>query len=300
MAKWNKELAFEVARQFNTLKDFYTEACGCYIYAKRNGLLQDMYWLKRAYKVLTHNSVIEESKKYTSRGEFCNNSHSHYTYARRHNLLDDMVWLTPKTNSHIHGHCIYAYIDEQNKVAYIGQTMRISERDKEHRKDSRSSVFKYFNSLDKEIPSPICLEQNLHDIESQMQEDYWVRQYVNMGYKLLNKAKTGLHCSSLGLCRIKWTKDRVFREAKKYKSSGEFKENNGNAYQIACRKGWIQEIAKNNGWRLRIKWNHETCFYYASKCIDRADFRKQYQAGYKYARKHKLFDMLNFRVAKVC
>lgn len=133
-----------------------------------------------------------------------------------------------------------------------------------------------------------------------MQEDYWVRQYVNMGYKLLNKAKTGLHCSSLGLCRIKWTKDRVFREAKKYKSSGEFKENNGNAYQIACRKGWIQEISKNNGWRLRIKWNHETCFYYASKCIDRADFRKQYQTGYKYARKHKLFDMLNFRVAKVC
>ena len=68
--------------------------------------------------------------------------------------------------------------------------------------------------------------------------------------------------------------------------------------KIACKK-WIEDIAKENGWRLRIKWNHDTCFYYASKCINRADFKKQYQAGYKYARKHKLVDMLKFRVAKV-
>lgn len=298
MAKWSKELAFKVAKQYTYLKDFYTKEVGCYNYAKNKGILQEMTWLKRKYKVLTHENVIEESKKYHSRGDFCNGSHSHYTYARRHNLLNDMFWLKPKTNSHTDGHCIYVYVDDNNKVAYIGQTMRIKERDIEHRKNSRSSVFKYFKDLNVEIPSPICLETNLQDKQAQIQEDYWVKQYMKMGYKLLNKAKTGLHCSSLGLCRRKWTKERTFKEASKYKTSGEFKKKNDPAYQIACRKGWINEIAKQNGWVLRIKWNKETCFYYASKCKDRVEFRLKYQSGYKYARKHKLLDKLKWRFDK--
>lgn len=294
MAKWSKELAFKVAKQYTNLKDFYTNEIGCYNYVKNKGILKEMTWLNRRYKVLTHENVIEESKKYHSRGDFCNGSHSHYTYARRHNLLNDMLWLKPKTNKHTEGHYVYAYIDEQNKVAYIGQTMRPEERDNEHRKENKSAVFKYFNELKKEIPKPIYLETNLQDEQAQIQEDYWVQKYKKIGYKLLNKAKTGLHCSSLGLCRIKWTKEKTFKEASKYKTSGEFKNNNEPAYQIACRKGWINEIADKNGWVLRIKWNHETCFYYASKCKDRVEFRLKYQSGYNYARKHKLLNALKW------
>ena len=295
MSKWNKELAFGVAMQYESLKDFYTNEKGCYEYAKRSNILKDMTWLKRKYKVLTHENVIEESKKYESRGDFCNGSHSHYTYARRHNLLDEMYWLKPKTNKHENAHCIYAYLDEENKVAYVGQTMRLVDRDKEHRTNKKSSVFKYFDELKKEIPHPIVLERNLQDKQAQVQEDYWAKEYKRIGYELLNKAKTGLHCSSLGLCRIKWSKGKTIREANKYKSSGEFKNGNEPAYQIACRKGWMQEIAKNNGWNLRIKWTHETCFFYAGKCEDKVEFRKKYQAGYKYARKHNLLYLLKWK-----
>lgn len=294
MSKWNKELAFNVAMQYESLKDFYTNE-RCYEYAKRSNILKDMTWLKRKYKVLTHEKVIEESKKYESRGDFCNGSHSHYTYARRHNLLNNMFWLKPKTNNHIFAHCIYAYIDDKNKVAYIGQTMRFKDRDYEHRNYKKSSVFKYFKGIGIEIPPPICLEENLQDKQAQIREDYWVQQYKKMGYNLLNKAKTGLNCSSLGLCRIKWNKDRTFKEARKYKNSGEFKNNNETAYQIACRKGWITEIAKLNGWKLRIKWNHTTCFYYASRCRDKVEFRLKYQSGYKYARQYNLLNILKWK-----
>lgn len=299
MSKWNKELAFGVAMQYESLKDFYTNETRCYEFAKRSNILKDMTWLKRKYKVLTHENVIEESKKYESRGDFCNGSHSHYTYARRHNLLDEMYWLKPKTNKHKNAHCIYAYLDEENKVVYVGQTMRLVDRDKEHRTNKKSSVFKYFDELKKEIPHPIVLERNLQDKQAQVQEDYWAKEYKRIGYGLLNKAKTGLHCSSLGLCRIKWSKGKTIREANKYKSSGEFKNGNEPAYQIACRKGWIQEIAKNNGWNLRIKWTHKTCFFYASKCEDKVEFRKKYQAGYKYARKHKLLYLLKWKSTNI-
>lgn len=147
MSKWNKELAFNVAMQYESLKDFYTNETGCYEYAKRSNILKDMTWLKRKYKVLTHEKVIEESKKYESRGDFCNGSHSHYAYARRHNLLNNMFWLKPKTNNHIVAHCIYVYIDDKNKVAYIGQTMRFKDRDNEHRNSKKSSVFKHFKGI---------------------------------------------------------------------------------------------------------------------------------------------------------
>jgi hypothetical protein len=299
MSKWSKERVYELSKKYDTLKSFRENEYGCYCYARKNGLIENMGWLKRAYKEINEENVILESKKYNSRVDFERGSKSHYAYARKHKMLDNMVWLKPKTNKHPDGHYVYAYIDEENKVAYIGQTMRLKERDYEHRKELKSPVFRYFNELSKEIPKPIYLETNLQDEKAQIQEDYWVQQYKKNGYKLLNKAPTGLYSSSLGICRIKWTKDRIFNEAKKYNSSGDFKKGKESAYQIACRKGWILDLAEKLGWKLRIKWNKDTCLYYAKQCDSKADFKRKYQAGYKYAREHKLFDILKWRMEKL-
>lgn len=295
MAKWTKELAFEVANRYDTLKDLYTKEGGCYNYAKKNGLLKDMVWLKRKYAILTHENVIEESKKYSSRGDFCNGSHSYYTYARRHNLLGKMYWLKPKTNNHKEAHCIYAYFDHDNKAFYIGQTMRPRERDKEHRENDRSSVYAYFKGINKDVPAPIYLEGNLQDKQAQIQEDYWVNYYIEKGYKTLNKAKTGYGSGSLGLCRIKWTKDKVVKEARKYNSSSEFRLKSNSAYQTACRKKWIHEIAEECGWKIRIKWNKEKCLYYAKQCSGCKEFKKRYQSGYKFACKYKILKELQWK-----
>lgn len=253
MTKWNKDLLLNIAKKYECLTDFYQIENAAYIYAKRSGLLKELYWLKRKKLVLNNIVVIQESKKYKSRGDFCRNSHSHYNYARKNKLLDKMYWLEPKTNSHKDAHCIYAYIDKDNKAVYVGQTMRKMERDKEHRSETKSSVFKYFAKINKNIPTPIYLEEKLQDKDAQIREDFWINHYRELGYFIINKAKTGICSGSLGLCHIKWTKKNVFKEAKKYSSSGEFRIKCNSAYQIACRKKWIYEIAHELNWKIRIK-----------------------------------------------
>lgn len=291
-SKWTDEEVIEISKNYKDINDFYTNNAGCYRRAIKRGLLNKMTWLPKRYKEINRDIVIEESKKYECRGDFCKSSHSHYTYARKHNMLGEMTWLKPKINTHANARCVYVYIDKENKAAYIGQSLRPEERDKEHRKDTKSTVYKYFNKIGKSIPKPIYLEYNLQDKQAQIQEGFWVNHYRALGYKILNKAKTGLCCSSLGFYPAKWTKDRTFREARKYSSSGVFRKNNEPAYQIACRKGWIVEFAEVLGWKLRIKWDHEACFYYASKCHNKTDFKNKYQSGYKYARMHKLLDKI--------
>lgn len=286
--KWNHLSVYEVAKKITTFKEFRELYPAAYTYARKNKMLDNFYWLKKERESWTMQSVIQESKKYTSRSEFNRNSSRAYYLALSNNLLDSMTWLVPKTNNYKDAHVIYSYIDETNKAIYIGQTLRPYDRDKEHRKSKKSTVNKYFSSIGVDIPKMNILETNLQDIESQIRENYWVEHYKNLGYKIINIAKTGYGSSSLGLARIKWTKSKIFKEASKYKSSGEFKKGSEPAYQIACRKKYIQEIADKFNWILRIKWNEETCLYYFLKCKSISDFKKKHSAGYKYAIKNKI------------
>lgn len=286
--KWDIESASNVAQKYDSLYEFRTKDYGAYIYLRKNDALKNMEWLKKKRKYWSIEDVISESKKYTSRSDFCRKSHVAYLIALKNNMLDYMTWLIPKNNNYKNGHIIYSYIDEINKAVYIGQTLRPKERDKEHKSSIKSSVNKYFLSVGMDITKMNILETNLQDIESQIRENYWVEYYKKNGYKIINIAKTGYGSSSLGLARIKWTKSKIYKEASKYKSLGEFREGSGSAYQIACRKKYIQEIAEKFNWRLRVKWGNETCLYYFSKCKSISEFKKKYGAGYKYALKNKI------------
>ena len=82
----------------------------------------------------TKELVIEESKKYKTRTEFSQKKSAAYKFARINGLLDEMVWLVrPKPKrSEINDYCVYCYIDECNKVAYIGLTDCPRKRHHEH------------------------------------------------------------------------------------------------------------------------------------------------------------------------
>ena len=61
------------------------------------------------------------------------------------------------------------------------------------------------------------------------------------GYSILNKAKTGKQCSSLGGLARKWTKKRCYEEAKKFKTKKEFQDNSPSCYQAALKHKWIDD-----------------------------------------------------------
>ena len=131
--------------------------------------------------------VFEISKQYQSKTEFKKYDKEAYKKALENGWLYDMDWLTVKKYNK-HSYCVYVYVDEENNVAYVGLTVDKNRRHKEHKsgyfykRKVKSPVFEYFNSIGKDIPEPIYLEENLTSIEAQEKECYWVNEYLNKGY----------------------------------------------------------------------------------------------------------------------
>ena len=104
--------------------------------------------------------------------------------------------------------CVYGYFDEENMVAYIGLTVNKKQRHYSHKngvfssKNSKSPVYEYFTSQNKDVPEPIYLADNLTIIEAQEKEDYYIKFYKERGYTLLNKGYS-FWTGFLGSGRIK-------------------------------------------------------------------------------------------------
>ena len=245
--------------------------------------------------------VFEISKQYQSKTEFKKYDKEAYKKALENGWLYDMDWLTVKKYNK-HSYCVCVYVDEENNVAYVGLTVDKNRRHKEHKsgyfykRKVKSPVFEYFNSIGKDIPEPIYLEENLTSIEAQEKECYWVNEYLNKGYVLLNKGRTGKNIGSLGGVERKWTKENVFaeslkydtvkefreksEESKKYKTRGEFQAKSPSAYDYAYSNNLLDEMV----WlKHKITWNKEKVFDESKKYKSRGEFQDNCCSAYDIA-----------------
>ena len=84
-----------------------------------------------------------------------------------------------------------------------------------------------------------------------------------------------------------WTKEKVFEEAKKYKTRGEFGKCCSGAYNVAWKNGWLDEMTwfisphKPNGY-----WTKERVFEEAKKYQTRTEFSKSCFGAYENARQN--------------
>lgn len=226
----------------------------------------------------TKEKVFEESKKYKYRSEFRKYANRASVVARNNGWLDEMDWFITKSNPYVDSmHCIYGYFDEENKVAYIGLTIRKTERKLYHSKEG--PVYRYFISIDKPIPDPVYIEDGLNYIEAQEKENYYIEFYKKEGYTLLNKAKAGVGSSSLGGMVKKWTKPKTLEESKKYSSLTEFARECGPAYTAARRYGWLKDMTWL-GRKHRDKWTLEEIKEEAKKFGSKSEFRKFRSGAY--------------------
>lgn len=292
---WTKEDVFEESKKYATRREFQVGCQSAYGKALSNGWFDEMPWLPSTKKTWTKENVFEESKKYNSRIAFKTGCQMAYVIANRNKWLDEMFWLKLCEKYDRNGYCIYVYLDEENKVGYVGLTKNKAQRHKAHSTPfdydghpSKSSVYKYFESIGKRTPAPLYVEENLTAEQARAREDYWLQQYIYNGYTMLNKGKTGSKCGSLGMYSRRWTKNRVFEESKKYKSGGEFKIKCQRAYYIACTNGWIKDMI----W-LKIKhkpYTKEDVEMVVHKYSSLADFRKNEKGAYRVARKNGWID----------
>ena len=297
---WTKEKVFEESKKYKTRKEFSNNSKYAYLVAWKNKWLDDMVWISNTLQKWNKESVINESKKYKTRSDFERGSGSAYHFARLHNLLDEMTWLNrpEKINGFIY--CVYVYIDEENKVAYVGLTKNKNDRHYSHSnliENKLSPVYKYFTNIGKDVPNPKYLEDNISCDEAREKEDYWRRWYSDNGYFMLNKGKTGSKCGSLGGISLKWSKKKVFEESKKYTSKKDFELGCRTAYHKAWKNNWLKDMY----W---LKYRNE--YFTDEVVIEKSkeykfvgDFKKYSKKEYSYAVRHKLLEKMTWLQSKI-
>lgn len=286
--RWTKEEVFKFSRQFHSRSEFQDANSRAYQVAYANNWLQEMPWIEQLRKLKwSREEVFEESMKYSSRGQFVSSCSSAYSVALRNGWLQEMPWLgTPKKyDSRLY--CVYAYEDNTSNVAYVGLTLNPAERHTAHSTGLRrgvkafSPVFDYFSSIKSPVPDPLYLETNLTATEARALEDYWLHKYEEKGYAMLNKGKTGKQSGSLGSASRTWSYQRVIEESKKFKTRSEFASLCPGAYNVARKRGWLEEMTWLEAGR--VVWTKESVFEEARKYRIKKDFIKGSAGAYDCA-----------------
>lgn len=234
-----------------------------------------------------------EAKKYKIKKEFRENSHGAYSAAWRNGWLKDYDWLITdyKIDLTEKKHMVYAYEFKSLNSVYIGLSRNIKKRVNAHKTDSKSSVNEFCVKNGIDIIQPIILEKNLNIIESQEKEDEWLKKYIDDGWVIINKAKTGKNIGSLGYIGLFWDKNRTFNEALKYKSRSELRKKSSGAYKSALINGWLNDYywmkPKNNQTHKPNYWNYNTCYNEALKYKNKKEFGKKSETAFKVASKNK-------------
>lgn len=289
--KWTYDNCRDEARKYRTKVEFQKGNAGAYKYALDNGLLETFDWLEEVKKpngYWTRERCEEEARKYKTKGEFLQGCAAAHRASVRNGWLDDYDWLIDQRINIIKDKidCVYVYVFEDTKVAYVGRTLmrRQKKRDKEHIFNlDNDNVARYAKKQHVPVPPMKILESNLTLEEGLDREDYWRKWYEQQGYTMLNRLATGIGKGSLGgISHGKWNKKTCFKEAQKYKSAHEFEEANGSAYDAARRNGWVKDYT----WFIKLwepKWDKETCYKEAQKYKTRTEFQKGSAGAYNKA-----------------
>ena len=295
---------YQIAKDYHSRLELAKGNIGVYQAALNHGWLDDYTWFEsrqKPYNYWTKERVLEESKKYKTRGEFHDGCGTAYGKARINGWLDECLWLKDDRIdfSHDKVDCVYAYEFKEYNAVYIGRTLRrrLKDRDKEHLYTDTDAVYLFARKHNISIPEIIVLEDNLTLAEGVEKEGYYLEDYRKRGWETLNRAKTG----GIGLiARNKWSKRTCYEEALRYKTRGAFAKNSSRAYDVARRSGWLdnytwfEEQQKPSGY-----WDsYSNCFEAASQCRTKTEFIKKYNAAYVSAREHGWIKQYTWFVTK--
>ena len=291
---WTKEAVFVLAKTCKTKLELRKANKGAYNVAWKNGWLNEMDWLDALVRdPYTKEEVLSIARQFNTKIDFRKAVPNVYGTALKNGWLDEMTWFFTSPQYDRHNYCVYVYTDETNKVAYVGLTVDRKRRHFNHAtgydrggKSTKSPVYVYFQSIGQPVPNPIYLEERLNANEAREKEHEWRMKYQEMGYRLLNTAKTGANIGSLGSAALKWTKPRVIKESKQYHSRSEFALKSPSAYDAARRNNlldgmpWLKPKIPS---RPTSKWTKETIFEESKKYATRREFSSNARTAYQKA-----------------
>lgn len=274
--KYTKEDVVTIIEQFHCITTQDLRKANEYAYkkARENNWLENFGLIEKKHEdgYWTQERVWDVARQYTNKADFNKQEPVASRWASKYGLLNKMSWMrcpTYEERRDRHDSEVYAFVDEEKKDAYVGLSIDANKRKKDHKRDNKSAVKRFFG---KNPPEAITLKTQLTIDESTYWEDYYKNKYRIEGYTLLNIAPTGLGTGSIGGIS-KWSsKDDVFEESRKYHSRSEFKRKSGGAYNHAIANGWLDEMPWLRTPQRPIKWTREKVFEESHKYLYRGDF----------------------------
>lgn len=273
--KWTYESCYNDAKKYKTKKDYRIKSPSSYQKAVTMGWLNEFVWLEKTPHKFkwTVEAYLEVAKKYKTQQEFRKNERGANIAGYRYGWYKLIDWFVPCVNESDEDvvYCVYGYIDEENKVAYIGLTKDIKMRHGRHI-SANDTVNQYFVEKYGHLCEPKILIDNLSAQESQIKEGFYVDYYNEKGYHLLNKAKTGDGSSSIGGNKEIYTKQVAEEISKKYDTLYDFYTHEESCYNRALKMGWLKDYV----WLKRKSQKHtyDECFNVAKKYEYLKDFAK--------------------------
>ena len=259
-------------------------------------------------RIWNYETCYNEALKYTCSSAFAKGNASACGIAQKNNWIKDYYWFKtpikysgdPKAKIHV----VYLYEFPQ-QIVYIGRTSSPKDRDRHHRKPylhrngklDASTVYRYAQNNNCDIPPMIILENNLTLEESRVQEDSWLNIYKNKGYTALNIGKTGRNSSSIGAFTRIWTIDKIKEKACQFSTIKEFNKAHAGAVAAMRKYKLTDELFPNKkSPKAIIQYDHNGAMIrkyksasYAAKvnnctasCILNACDSKKLYRGYKW------------------
>jgi len=281
---WTKENCRKVALKYSSRGEFSKNNRTCYSISARNKWLDDicshMTFIKKPSGYWTFERCKEAALTCKSPKEFYEKFRTAQEISRQNNWLYDIrEHMVPTGNRY--KRIIYAILFEDKSV-YIGLTHNVSRRYKQHITRKNCTIYKFIKDTGFQPLKCIHLTGTLSIKEAQASEKYYVEEYKNNGYSILNCVKTGAIGSSLN----KWTMDKCKKEALKYNNRGEFSVKSANSYNAAVRNGWLDEICSHMIIKRRPNgyWTFDKCKESAMTCKNKEEFYKKFGGGFVVAK----------------
>lgn len=288
LRKYSLEYAIEVVKQYTTLYEFRTGNLALYGWCSKNNHLDKFPWLVSQHTEYTEEMIRETVSRYTDYTTFYKENSAMYGYMCKKKLLHlaDSLERRVKFVDGYAVDCIYVYEFPESNHAYVGRTVDLAARNRDHHTRKDDSVVKYAKVNSLEIPAPKILMENITVKEGPAMEQKMMDMYSGLGWKLINSVKGG-SLGGMGYQR-RWTMDKMMDVAIKYEYWADLeKDYSGLFNAIRKRKikhmfPWLKKKTCTPG-----KWKNlseEEAYEYAKDFQTVTEFSKKYSALSEWAR----------------
>ena len=287
--------AIKAAKKYKNRSSFQKYDFHNFNILKKNKLLDEI--IPSTLPRITKERAYNIAKKYNTYSDFLINENKCYRKALHNGWIEEYTWLQRGVyDMETKNHIVYAYEISHLNSVYVGRTMRPTIRKRQHKTDTKDTLYKFIsnNNLSNDKVIYKVLIDKLNASDSQYYEEYYINQYKENGWKLINKAKAG----SLGGSIVKWDYDSCYKEALKYDNETDFRKCCSTASAKAVQMGWKKDYYWMKKYDPYVHYTYEECYEAAKQCNSLTSFNKCFSSQYRYSALYGFLEKFNWLYQK--